>query len=116
MGQTSLYYECHVTVEPIEFEEPRALFDTICREFKFWTSEWILKKDGYHFFATSRSTGLAEMQHRMIALMEALISNGFKIWRYKIEDTVVDSKIDSGVFPLSGLQNSLLADFDKVQV
>ena len=90
---SKLYYECHVTVEPIPAER-QELFGIICKTQKFWSSDWALKTETFKFFATSRGTNYEELKYRMERLIAKLKRCDYKIARYKIEDTVIDSKID----------------------
>jgi hypothetical protein len=43
-------------------------------------------------FCTGHSQDYKEIEERMIKLVEALQRWGFEVWRYKIEDCVLDSR------------------------
>lgn len=113
--KSSLYYECHITTEVIPHDK-REQFDKDCKEFGFWASDWKLADTSLKFFATSRDTDLENMRLRMDGLMRLIKSRGIMIWRYKIEDTIIDSKIIDCLGLVDKFQSSTLEDFDKVGV
>lgn len=113
MKQSDLYYEVHVTIEPVE-QERYTLFKSLSSKQKFWCSEWMLKKEeGFNFFATTRGKDYTETYNRMVKLIIDLIQNGFKVMRYKIEDTVLDSKIDDKLNLISGY-SEVVESFDRI--
>jgi hypothetical protein len=112
---SDMYFEVHVTIEPVE-EERYDLFKSLSKEWGFWCSEWALKKEnGYNFFATSRSKSYDDAFNRMDSLIKNLLNNKIKVLRYKIEDTVLDSKILDELEIIS-IKHPLIEDFDKVGV
>lgn len=97
----SLYHESHVTVEPV--------FDTRLEQLKylselhgFHVADLLMQKrkedsperSRFDTFCSSRSVDPAALEGRMFAFVAALRSAGFRVWRYKIEDVVLDSKVD----------------------
>lgn len=96
------YYECHVTIEPV-FDERLESFNNVCQRHGFRVAKLLMKtrevdkfeRSPYDSFCTSRSSSFDEMKQRMIALINDLIEHDFKVWRYKIEDTLLDSRFDS---------------------
>lgn len=97
---SDLYFECHVTIEPV-FGERLKLAQDLSRNHKFKVAELLMKKrdshdefepSDYDTFTTGHSKYYSDIRDRMIALIENLKNNEFKILRYKIEDTVCDSK------------------------
>lgn len=97
----SLYFECHVTIEPV-FDERLEQFKSICSSHRFHVAELLLKKratdtekrSAKDSFCTGRSADGEELRVRMRKLIKELQSNEFEVWRYKIEDTVLDSKFN----------------------
>lgn len=96
------YYEAHITIEPV-FDEQLFLFQELCLDYGFQVSDFLLKKRSrdtaersqYDLFCTTRDADLDVIQKRMADLMSRLKTAGFKIWRYKIEDTIIDSRHES---------------------
>jgi hypothetical protein len=95
------YFECHVTIEPI-FEERLAQASEIAKRHYFRVAELLMKKreedtetrSKYDTFMTGRNKYYDKLQYNMVALIIELKGAGFVVWRYKIEDTIIDSKID----------------------
>ena len=95
-----LYYECHVTIEPV-FDRRLDNCKRLCAVWGFNVADLLMQKRAedseerskHDTFATSRGVDYDELQARMITLVMILQEHGFKVWRYKIEDTIVDSKI-----------------------
>lgn len=109
----SLYYECHITTDVIP-PDKRELFDRLCKNAGFWASDWKLADTSLKFFATSRGHDYTELKSRMCNLILDLKAFDFKVWRYKIEDTILDSKIED-IYNIVDLKSSeILEDFDKV--
>lgn len=101
------YYEAHVTIEPV-FEERLETFKVICRENRFHVAQLLMKKrasdteerSSNDSFCTGRGTSYADLEGRMLALVLTLKERGFKVWRYKIESTLLDSRYDDTKLPL----------------
>lgn len=100
MPRSKLYYECHVTIEPV-FDERLLMFEAICREFSFKPANLLMQKrlsdsperSRYDTFATGRHPQYEVIEQRMHELIAALQLKHFKVWRYKIEDTILDVKL-----------------------
>lgn len=92
-----LYYECHITIEPV-FGERLALFTDIAGLHDFRVAKLLMQKtldpSQKDSFCTGRSRDLVELTARMRGLISDLKRGRFQVWRYKIEDTIIDSKID----------------------
>lgn len=94
------YYECHVTIEPI-FDDLLEQAKALALEHKFKIATLLMKKreedteqrSQYDTFMTSNGKSLNEMKDNVIKLVTNLREKGFKVWRYKIEDTILDSRI-----------------------
>lgn len=95
------YYECHVTVAPV-FGERLDEFKKIASQFSFRVADLLMKKrpdaalevSPYDSFCTGRGKHYEDVRKRCELLVLTLKSNGFDVWRYKIEDTMLDSKIN----------------------
>lgn len=91
------YYECHVTIEPAYKHSDRELIEQWAHVFYFRLAEFLFRngaKANPDTFLTSRHKDYDILHTRMINLIKELQQAGFKILRYKIEDTIMDSKIN----------------------
>lgn len=94
------YLEAHVTIEPI-FDERLEEAKRISRKYKFKVADLLMKKresdteerSKHDTFMTGHSKNYQDIQDRITGLINELNDNGFKVWRYKIEDTLIDSKM-----------------------
>jgi len=94
-----LYLEAHVTIEPV-FYERRDFASQIAQHHKFRLAELLMKKEreateersDKDTFMTGHSKSKADINARTMALVGELKDNGFKVWRYKVEDTLLDSR------------------------
>lgn len=101
------YYEAHVTVEPV-FEERLNQFKVICHDYKFHVAVLLMQKrkgdteerSKNDSFCTGRGISYTDIKKRMLALVDRLEKEGFKVWRYKIESTLLDSRYDDTERPL----------------
>jgi MazG nucleotide pyrophosphohydrolase domain len=104
---TRHYYEAHVTVEPV-FEDRLELFKIICHDYKFRVANLLMQKrkgdteerSKNDSFCTGRGISYTDTKKRMLALVERLEKEGFTVWRYKIESTLLDSRYDDSERPL----------------
>ncbi len=98
-GATPLYYECHVTVEPI-FDERLQQFQDICAKYNFRVAKLLMHKrkedtperSSKDAFCTGHSKCSFDLEIRMLRLMMDLHAAGFQVWRNKIEAILLDSK------------------------
>lgn len=96
---TELYFECHVTVEPVYGERLERL-KAIAAEpgIKFRVADLLMRKrmedtperSSFDTFCTGRDVIYINLEERMCNLVEALFDDGFAVWRYKIENTLLD--------------------------
>lgn len=98
------YYECHVTIEPV-YDDKLQEAKEIAARYKFKVADLLMKKrkeeseirsDKDTFMTghdNDRENLVAKMQHLIIVLKQ----NGFKVWRYKIEDVHLDSRIEDSL-------------------
>jgi NTP pyrophosphatase (non-canonical NTP hydrolase) len=104
---TRHYYEAHVTIEPV-FEERLAHFKEVCHDYKFHVANLLMQKrkndteerSKNDSFCTGRGISYTDIKTRMLALVNRLEKEGFKVWRYKIESTLLDSRYDDAERPL----------------
>jgi hypothetical protein len=103
----SLYYESHVTIEPV-FDERLKQLKAECLAYGFRVADLLMKKRSadkaerskHDTFCTGRDKEYQPLLDRTLALVTRLQALDFKVWRYKIEDALVDSKIDDSLLPL----------------
>jgi hypothetical protein len=97
----SLYYEAHITIEPV-FDERLKAFQECAPLYGFRVADLLMQKRSsdtaersqYDTFATGRHQHLVALKIKMLALINWLNDNGYKVWRYKIEDTLIDSRYE----------------------
>lgn len=91
----SLYYESHVTIDPVN-DFHRAELQKKVEAYGFRVAKLLMQK-GVPFdedmFMTARSADEDDITVRTIGVVRALRAADYKVRRYKIELTVVDSKI-----------------------
>jgi hypothetical protein len=101
------YYEAHITIEPV-FENRFELFKNICHDYKFHVATLLMQKrksdteerSKNDSFCTGRGISYTDIETRMLQLVKRLEIEGFKVWRYKIESTLLDSRYDDAKHPL----------------
>ena len=97
---TELYFESHITIEPV-FGDRLSLFKEVCKLHKFRVADLVMiKEEGgietpnqKDSFATGRSVNWSSMRSRTIGCVIDLRDAGFNVYRYKIENTLMDSKV-----------------------
>lgn len=97
--KSDLYYECHITIDPV-FGEERDRLARIIKPFKFKLAKLVMKKskgDEYKdsqldTFMTGHGKYYSKLKVRMVNCIEVAKIEGYNIRRYKIEDTIIDSK------------------------
>lgn len=99
MTAAKLYYESHVTIDPPE-DSQIALLTSLVQLENFRLAKLFMRKGGVDeahvddAFMTGHGKELSDIRARTIALVNRLHENGFVVRRYKIEDTVLDSRFD----------------------
>lgn len=94
----NLYYECHVTIEPV-FDLRLDKLKEIAEQFDFKVADLLLKKresdtlerSQFDTFMTARSNDRQALILDMTQLITKLKKFGYNVWRYKIEDVIIDS-------------------------
>lgn len=102
-------YECHVTIEPV-FDARLELASNIAEKCSFKVANLLMQKRSLDTperskndtFMTSHSESKDVLISRMTQLIIALHIAGFKVWRYKIEEILIDSKFQGDIFKLIG--------------
>lgn len=96
---SKLYYEVHVTVNKM----PKDTLLRLCSINNYKASE--LKFDDVDglpgsWICTYRGKNQDKVMISMLDFIQMIISNGGSVVRYKIEDTILDSKLNDSLFPL----------------
>ena len=94
------YYEAHVTVEPV-FNDVREGATVTAQQYGFKLAKLLMQKrivdaperSKYDTFMTAHGVNLEDITNRTKDLVTALQAAGLNVWRYKIEDTILDSRI-----------------------
>lgn len=94
-----IYYECHVTIEPV-FDERLDKFKRICEKYKFRAADLFLQKrkedlptrSSKDSFCTSKGLDFEEIKVRMKQLVEDLRKESCQVWRQKIEAVILDDR------------------------
>lgn len=94
-----IYYECHVTLEPVETEEQQYILDEWCEAYEFKIAELFKdskRKDKHVLdsFCSTRGKDYEETKHRMNNFVDELVRRGFKVFRKKIEAVVYDERLN----------------------
>lgn len=91
-------FEAHVTVEPL-FNERRKQFEEICGRHGYKAANLVMiKKEGAatpsnrDTFCTGYGDAVSDMKFVLRKFVPELRKAGIKVWRYKIEAIIVDSK------------------------
>ncbi len=96
---TKLYYESHITIDPV-FDDAREMASELAKQYKFKLATLIMRKREADeekpaeddTFMTGHSKDYQDISARTRGLVELLQTNGYQVRRYKIEDTLVDSR------------------------
>lgn len=99
---TPLYYEAHVTVEPLD-GDALDRFRATCAEYDFRVADLFMrsgKRSDVDSFCTGRHVDYGVLALRMFDLVSSLKRAGVKVWRWKIESALLDSKRDDSLMPV----------------
>ena len=95
---TELYLEAHITISPV-FGDARTRAETVAKSFGFKLAHLVMLKDKGPDKPSERDTFITGHAKNIDALVERtrmvvmmLKAEGFKVWRYKIESCVIDSR------------------------
>lgn len=104
----TLYYECHVTIEPILDEAKLQRIKLLAREHQFKVADLLMVKrptdtpqrSSKDTFMTGHSDEYHLLENRMKGLIRCIKSEGIKVWRYKIETVPLDSRVSGDTLGL----------------
>ncbi len=96
---SDLYYEAHITIDPVFGLDLKDAKD-FCEIYGFKVADLLMKKRAedtpersqYDTFATGHSQNYLDLGIRMQGCIKHLQGQGYKVRRYKIEDTLMDSR------------------------
>lgn len=94
------YYEAHVTIDPVIDVDRLEELQHIASKYKFKVASLFMGKGGnsrpstFDAFMTAHSKNLVDIKFQILGLVRDLQRQGFPVRRYKIEDIVMDSRID----------------------
>lgn len=94
-----LYYEAHITIEPI-FGTRLLKAQEIAKPFGFRVADLLMQKNrqdapersSKDTFMTGHDTWYDNLGLRIKNLVQSLQDHDFQVWRYKVEDTMYDSR------------------------
>lgn len=93
-----LYLEAHITIEPV-FDEQRQEASELASRYGFKLAHLVMLKDKgpdrpsqRDTFMTGHSKNIDDLAFRTKSMVALLNANRFKVWRYKIESCVIDSR------------------------
>lgn len=94
-----LYYEAHITIEPV-FDAARDRAAEIAKASGFKLAHLLMQKrkddtaerSKHDTFMTGHGKAYHDLCGRLVICVHSLHAAGFKVWRYKIEDTLIDSR------------------------
>lgn len=95
MLSDKMYFECHVTTEPVEGVALET-FRSLCEQHRFRPANLLMQKGAglapsdLDMFCTTRGDQLEDVQSRMRQLVDALRGAGLTVWRAKIEVAILD--------------------------
>lgn len=96
MHTTELYFEAHVTIDPVDEERDGELRE-IALKHRFRVAELLmkksLKKSELDDFMTGRSDSYDNIHDRTMSLVYHLTEAGYNVRRYKIENTLLDVRL-----------------------
>lgn len=100
---TALYHEAHVTIDPVR-EDRRQFVQQLATPWGFKLAKLLMQKgepSALDTFMTGHGTNYVQLQLRMTGLIKALQRDGLVVRRYKIEDTLMDSRSEDvlGLLP-----------------
>jgi DNA-directed RNA polymerase beta subunit len=94
MTNSKLYYEAHVTLEPVYEDSPKAaVLRRIAVKFDFRVADLLMKKRSidtpersmFDSFLTTRHPDFDVVKARVFCAVTALKDEGFDVWRFKID-------------------------------
>ena len=106
-----LYYEAHVTIEPLT-DETRPVVENLCSRLGFKIAEFLMQRaapgqedvpaNDPNSFTSARDVSSQKIGQRVRALVLCLRAMGVEVRRYKIEDTMLDTKHEDDLLDVLG--------------
>jgi hypothetical protein len=95
-----LYYEAHITVPPLNNAQ-LAVVEQLCSAHDWHRSTFELHKGGQvpNAFVSCRDTSRNHIIARTGTMLRLLLNAGFTVLRWKVEDTLLDSKRGDRLLP-----------------
>lgn len=98
----TLYYECHITIDPILEESERDKLQELIKPYGFKLAKLLMQKrkedlpeqSKYDTFMTAHEKVEIDMIYKMYNCLKLLKRNGYVVRRYKIENIIIDSRIN----------------------
>jgi hypothetical protein len=93
-AESRLYYEAHVTIDPVP-EDQRGALQDLATPLKFKLAKLLMQKgepSTLDTFLTGHSKVLDEIKANTKKMILALKAEGYVVRRFKIEDTLIDSR------------------------
>ncbi len=95
------YYESHVTIDPV-FDEKREQVSEIAKKYGFKLAHLLMQKSKMDTpeeskrdtFMTGHGVNFIDIGFRTMNVVKELKLSGFTVHRYKIEDILLDSRIE----------------------
>jgi hypothetical protein len=95
----AIYYECHITIEPI-LDERLDLLKSICSKHNFKVADLLMTKRSHDTperskndsFCTSRNVDYNILHANMTSLVNEIRLNNLVVWRQKIEAVILDER------------------------
>lgn len=108
-----MIYEAHITIEPVEGDK-FDLFESLCSAYKFKPAHLVMMKlrqvtdtrSNRDSFCTGHSSDFEDLKFRTEQLVELLKRVGLKVWRYKVEQTLLDIRFPQLISESQILNNS----------
>lgn len=93
------YYEIHITLDPV-FEDKLETLKELCLPFGYKVASLLMKKreqdspnmSMYDTFTTGHKMKYKDAENSVKSIVPLLLSYGYNVRRYKIEDVVIDSR------------------------
>jgi len=95
--KSKLYYESHITIDPVLDEYDLNRLKKLVKPFGFRVAKLVMLKGADHkkdSFMTARRTDWHAIYQNTKWAVNQLRIEGFNVRRYKIEDTLLDSNIE----------------------
>jgi hypothetical protein len=94
MSEAALYFEAHITIDPVP-EDGRAAVQVLGDRWGFKLAKLLMEKgkpSNLDTFMTGHGKLLDDMRRRVTGMVTDLQVAGYRVRRYKVEDTLFDSR------------------------